>query len=95
MVYITASLTRLYIVNLQLHFLCGNYTARGVLLHSPSIRLTLFTLYYSCAYGSRNSVSPGIWFVAYSGLYSVSTGYQPYRQAIAGFLCFTLVVLSP
>ena len=40
LVYITASLTRLYILNLQLHFLCGNYTARGVLLHSPSICLT-------------------------------------------------------
>ena len=34
LVNITASLTRLYIVNLQLHYPGGNYTARGVLLHS-------------------------------------------------------------
>ena len=50
LVYITASLTRLCILNLQLHFLCGNYTARGVLLHSPSICLTLLTLLLPCAW---------------------------------------------
>ena len=34
-------------------------------------------------------------FVVYPGFYLDSTGYQPYRQAIAGFLCFTLFALSP
>ena len=48
--YVTASLTRLYKDNLQLHFLCGNYTARGVLLHSPSTCLTRFHPLTLCAW---------------------------------------------
>ena len=34
-------------------------------------------------------------FVASVGLSLVSTGYQPYRQAIAGFLCLTLSHIPP
>ena len=50
LVNITTSLTRLYIVNLQLHYPGGNYTARGVLLHSLYICLTLFTLLLVCVW---------------------------------------------
>ena len=70
LVNVMASLTRLYIINLQLHYPGGNYTARGVLLHSPSPCLTLFTSYYR-VHGSRNIAAAGC---SYCILFVVHTG---------------------
>ena len=58
-----------------------------------------YILYFSphlhCGHGSRNIAAQVYLLLALSGCLLVSTGYQPYRQAIAGFLCLTFSLTPP
>ena len=69
-----------------------------LLLHSSSLSIAVLTPLLRCT-GSRNSALTAglylIYLVVVTGFYTVSTSYQPYRQAIAGLLCFTLFAFLP
>ena len=61
-----------------------------MLLHSPSVDTTVFTSTCCMLWLKKQCMLQGsicTYFVVRCGLYPVSTGYQPYREAIAGFLC--------